>query len=108
MEILDFFTPVDTARLLAGNEYDPASWLYGVDMYNGEAPDLFSKKIAILGIDDESGDNASYNIRKYLYQLKKAEYAGEIIDLGDFKFNYRPKDYESLGFVISELITNNL
>jgi arginase family enzyme len=108
MEVLDFFEPLDIQRLEGAGEQEEATWYHAIDRYDGSTPDLTDKRIAIIGIDDGDGGEASITIRKYLYQLKRVEYAEEIIDLGNFKFNYQPKAYESLGFVLSELISNNL
>lgn len=109
MEILDFFEPVDIDSFAESTPYDEASWFHAVDFYKGETRDLTDKRIALIGISGPNGEeeNASA-IRKYLYGLKRAEYAEEIIDLGNFPCNYTQKSYESLGFTLSELMTANM
>jgi arginase family enzyme len=108
MEVLDFFEPLDIQRLEGAGENEEATWYHAIDRYDGSIPDLADKRIALIGIDDGDDGEAALNIRKYLYQLKRVEYAEEIIDLGNFKIDYKPKSYESLGFVLSELISSNL
>lgn len=109
MEILDFFEPLDTDRLQTKDGYEEASWYFALEAYTGDNAVLDGKRIALIGIE-EPGEkiSASYEIRKFLYGLKRAEYAEEVIDLGNFRFNYKQKNYESLGFVLSELISNNI
>jgi hypothetical protein len=109
MEILDFFKPLDVEKLYAEGGFDPTNWIHAIEFYDGTTPDLTDKKLAIIGIissDEEKG--AAWEVRKYLYKLKKSEYAHQIIDLGDFHCNYKEKSFESLGFALSELMSNNL
>jgi hypothetical protein len=109
MEILDFFEPIDINSSGAEGSYDEASWYNAIDTYQGESRDLSDKRIALIGISGQKGEEeTAAGIRKYLYGLKRAEYAEEIIDLGNFPFNYAPKTYESLGFVLSELMAANI
>jgi arginase family enzyme len=109
MEILEFFEPVNEERLHLDDGFEEASWYYALERYNGDLSVLENKKIALIGIEspDDNG-KASYDIRRYLYRLKKAEFAEEIVDLGNFKLNYQHRAYESLGFTLSELITHGL
>jgi arginase family enzyme len=109
MEILDFFKPMDPDLLQENELFEEACWFHALDRYTGEKPDLSGKKIALIGIEEpDEKISAANEIRKHLYRLKRAEYAEEIIDLGNFVFDYRQKSYESLGFVLSELISHNL
>lgn len=109
MEIQDFFEPVNLDGFAEEGRYDEATWFHAIDVNQGEARDISEKKIALIGISGPNGEEkTAAAIRKYLYGLKRAEYAEEIIDLGNFSFNYAPKTYESLGFVLSELMTANI
>lgn len=105
LELQDFFHAVDMKKLQGKTEYEDASWFHALDIYNGESIDLKGKKLALIGIE-EPGEktSSSYEVRKYLYRLKRAEYAEEVVDLGNFRFDYKPKSYQTLGFVLSELI----
>jgi arginase family enzyme len=109
MEILEFFEPVNEERLHLNEDFEEATWYYALERYSGEKSSLDNKKIALIGIEgpDDNG-KASYDIRRYLYRLKKAEFAEEIVDLGNFKLNYQQRSYESLGFTLSELISHGL
>jgi formiminoglutamase len=106
MNIEDFFQKVDLSRLPGPEYFEEAAWYYAFTAEKSEPLDLANKKIALIGIvEPGKEDNTSYEIRKHLYQLKRAEYAEQIVDLGDFVFDYKPKTYQSLGFALSELIT---
>jgi arginase family enzyme len=109
MEILEFFEPVNEERLHLSDDFEEASWYYALERYNGDKAALDNKKIALIGIEapDDNG-KASYDIRRYLYRLKRAEFAEEVVDLGNFKLNYQKRAYESLGFTLSELIAHGL
>lgn len=108
MEVLDFFEPVDIERIKGEAGFDENTWSQAILVNMGEGIDISARKIVILGIErPDNDDSGSYAIRKYLYRLGKPEYAEHLADLGNFKFGYQEKDFETLGFVLSELITNN-
>jgi len=109
MEVFDFFIPVDLERINAGRDIDEATWYHAIaSATESEKLDLTDRKIVLIGIEGPNGDDAaSYEIRKYLYRLGRPEYAEQVADMGNFKFNYQDKDYEALGFVLSELLAAN-
>ncbi|MCX6351572.1 MAG: formimidoylglutamase [Bacteroidetes bacterium] len=106
MEILDFFEPLDIASFEPENGFDEGTWSKAIASHTTDKiPDLRFKKIALIGLvspNDKIQEAAQ--IRKHLYALKRAEFAEEIIDLGNFKFDYKLKTYQSLGYVLSELM----
>ena len=103
MNIEEFFQKLKPELLPPAEYYDEASW-YHVLTASG-SDNITNKKIGLIGISEPGEDvPVSYEIRKHLYALKKAEYADDIIDLGDFVFDYKFKTYQSLGFVLSELM----
>jgi len=108
MEVFDFFEPVDLDHIKEADEIEEAAWYHAIASYTDKALDLTNRKLVLIGIEGPNGNKeASYQIRKYLYRLGRPEYAEQVADLGDFKFNYQDKDYEALGFVLSELMANN-
>ncbi|MDQ3072317.1 MAG: arginase family protein [Bacteroidota bacterium] len=108
MELLDFFEPLDMERFRE-ETYEEGSWYYALDIHGEERPDLGNKKIAILGISGPDGmEDGCYEIRKYLYHLKRAEYADEVVDLGNFRYAEGDRFYQSLGYALSELINMEL
>ena len=109
MEIFDFFEPVDINQLQSDGFFEEGSWFHAITFYDGHKTDITeNKKIVIIGIDEPFTNTESATaVRKQLYKLKRLELAADIIDIGNFKFNYQPKAYESLGFVLSELLSAN-
>jgi formiminoglutamase len=108
MEIFDFFEPVNLDRIRDEGPIEEAAWYHAIAAFTGKPIDIANRKMVLIGIEDADGDNnASYEVRKYLYRLGRPEYAEHIADLGNFKFSYKDKAYETLGFVLSELISNN-
>ena len=108
MEVLEFFKPVDIDAIQGDTGFEEATWAQALAINTGADLDLAERKIVLIGIErPENDDNAANETRKYLYRLGKPEYAEKVADLGNFKFGYLEKDFETLGFVLSELISNN-
>lgn len=109
MEVFEFFKPVDVERLHSNTEYESGAWFHTLELNTGQSPSMEGKTIALIGLDEpEEPISSAYEIRKYLYKLKKASYAEDIIDMGDFSFDYSIKSYQELGFVMSELISKGV
>jgi len=109
MEIQDFFQPLDINKLPPESYFEEGSWYHSIEMYKGALPKIAGKKIALIGI--ETPDDkifASYEVRKYLYSLKKHENAAAVVDIGNYRFDYSTKAYQSLGYVLSELMTKDI
>ena len=107
MNIEEFFQKVRPELLPPSTEYDDSAWYHA--LIANEESGIANKRIALIGIS-EPGEEipASYEVRKHLYSLAKSEYAEHIVDLGDFEFDYKYKTYQSLGFVLSELVNMGL
>src|ERR1039458_2355880 len=97
MEVLDFFEPVDLDLIKGETGFEENSWSQAMAVNTGTGLDISDRKIVLLGIEcTENDDRGSCEIRKYLYRLGRPEYAEQIADLGNFKFSYQDKDYETL------------
>src|SRR5437867_777712 len=102
MEVFDFFEPVDIDKIKGSAGFEEASWHQAIDIYKGKALNLSGRKIVLIGIEEAGKkESPSYEVRKYLYRLGRPEYAEQVADLGDFKFTYETKAFETLGFVLS-------
>ena len=88
MEVFDFFEPIDLERVKNGSEMEEATWYHAIAAYTDKPVDLTDRNLALIGIEGPNGDDvASYEVRKYLYRLGRPEYAEQVADLGNFKFN---------------------
>ncbi|MDZ4838628.1 MAG: arginase family protein [Bacteroidota bacterium] len=109
MEILHFFTPVDHSKFRNHPVFHEDSFYQSIMFYDGLNEDFEDRKIAVIGIKKPNEDNEiGYEVRNYLYRLKRKENAAEVVDFGDFTMDYQQKSFESLGFTLSEIIANNM
>jgi arginase family enzyme len=110
MKISDHFVKVGLDEINYRHEFEDGSWFQHYKENESQNQDSFeSKKIALIGIDDGNfGKIEANNIRTFLFSLKNTDYADKVIDLGNFHFDYSLKAYQSLGYVLSEIINLNI
>ncbi len=108
MQLQEFFEPIDF-RQFDPTEFEEASW-YSVFNSPHYAANLIGKKIALIGIQepDNPSDSTANEIRKHLYRLKRTDLAEKVIDMGNFIFHYKQKSYEHLGYILSELMQQEI
>jgi arginase family enzyme len=98
----DFFTPVDFENLHSTN-YESGCWYDVISKQDIES--ILDKKVILIGIKEHIDDDAPNQIRKKLYQLKKNELCNLVYDLGDFNLFGENNTLQSLGYSLSEMIS---
>ncbi|RYE17797.1 MAG: arginase, partial [Sphingobacteriaceae bacterium] len=118
MSLIDFFTPVDTERLLPNNATIKGRLGTCVTVFTDHFPDLKTLKpdLAIIGVQEDR--NASGNtgcalgpdyIREKLYHLYEGSYKTKIVDLGNIRRGETVTDtYIAVKTVLAELIKMNI
>jgi formiminoglutamase len=117
MSLSDFFTPVDTEKIIPKKGYFTSQLGSKIDYFSVDFPDLEDKTdIAIIGVQEDR--NAIGNpgcalgpdyIREKLYKLNEGNYSTKIADLGNIRQGATVTDtYFALKTVMNELIKKNI
>lgn len=111
--IQDYLTSIDPLRINGGKEFE-SSELGNHISTSFDLEDV--PHIAIFNVEEDRGSTSNkgsakggYEVRKFLYRLKKGDYAIRICDLGTIKAGAQLTDtYFAVKEVMRELIKNNV
>ncbi len=117
MSLSDFFTPIDTEKIIPKKGYLTSQLGSKIDYFSVDFPGLEDKTdIAIIGVQEDR--NAIGNpgcalgpdyIREKLYRLNEGNYNTKIVDLGNIRQGATVTDtYYALKTVMNELIKKNI
>ncbi len=117
MSLSDFFTPIDTEKIIPKKGYLTSQLGSKIDYFSVDFPGLEDKTdIAIIGVQEDR--NAIGNsgcalgpdyIREKLYKLNEGNYDTKIVDLGNIRQGATVTDtYYALKTVMNELIKKNI
>ncbi len=114
MSLIDFFTPVDEARLFPENVFNNGRLGTCIAIFTDHFPDLENTKpdIALIGVQEDRNADGNTGcalgpdyIREKLYQLYEGGYKTKIADLGNIRRGETVTDtYIALKTVVAELI----
>jgi formiminoglutamase len=114
MSLIDFFTPVDTERLLPGNATIKGRLGTCITIFTESFPDLKNQKpdLAIVGVQEDRNADGNTGcalgpdyIREKLYHLYEGNYKSKITDLGNIRRGETVTDtYIAVKTVVAELI----
>ncbi|MVN21182.1 formimidoylglutamase [Mucilaginibacter arboris] len=114
MSLIDFFTPVDAARLLTENDAIKGRLGTCIAVFTDHFPDLENQKpdLAIIGVQEDRNADGNSGcalgpdyVREKLYQLYEGGYKTHIVDLGNIRRGESVTDtYIALKTVVAELI----
>ena len=118
MSLIDFFTPVDAARLLPESAIIKGRLGTCITVFTESFPDLENLKpdIALIGVQEDRNADGNSGcalgpdyIREKLYQLYEGSYKTRIVDLGNIRRGEKVTDtYIAVKMVVSELIKMNI
>ncbi len=117
MSLSDFFTPIDTEKIIPKKGYLTSHLGSKIDYFSVDFPALEDKiDIAIIGVQEDR--NAIGNpgcalapdyIREKLYRLNEGNYDTKIVDLGNIRSGATVTDtYYAVKTVVNELIKKNI
>ncbi len=114
MSLIDFFTPVDAARLLPENTILTGRLGTCIQIFTGSFPDLENQKpdMAIIGVEEDRNADGNTGcalgpdyIREKLYHLFEGSNKTKIADLGNIRRGETVTDtYVAVKTVLAELI----
>jgi len=114
MSLADFFSPVNTEKIIPEKGFYTSHLGMKIKMYETEFPELTSGEydIAIVGVCDDRGSVNNQGcglgpdyIREKLYGLNEGSFKSKIVDLGNIIAGHKLSDtYIALKTVVTELI----
>src|ERR1700761_9009456 len=117
MSLSDFFSPVDTEKIIPKRGYYTSQLGSKIEYFSNDFPSLEEKTdIAIIGVQEDRNaiDNQGCAlgpdyIREKLYRLNEGNYNTKIVDLGNIRQGATVTDtYIALKTIVNELIKKDI
>src|ERR1700761_56732 len=117
MSLYDFFSPVDTEKIIPKKGYYTSQLGSKIEYFSNDFPSLEEKTdIAIIGVQEDRNaiDNQGCAlgpdyVREKLYRLNEGNYNSKIVDLGNIRQGAKVTDtYFALKTVVNELVKKDI